>query len=49
MNYSRIRGNYNGCNSKEEINEALQKVDTELGQTLFVSNSSVIWKNINHE
>lgn len=26
---------------KEEINEALQKVDTELGQTLFVSNSSI--------
>ena len=26
---------------KSEINEALQKVDTELGQTLFVSNSSI--------
>ncbi len=26
---------------KEEINEALQKVDKELGQTLFVSNSSI--------
>ncbi len=26
---------------KEEINEALQKVDTELEQTLFVSNSSI--------
>lgn len=26
---------------KEEINEALQKIDSELGQTLFVSNSSI--------
>ena len=26
---------------KEEINEALQKIDPELGQTLFVSNSSI--------
>lgn len=27
---------------KEEINEALNKIDKELGQTLFVSNSSII-------
>ena len=27
---------------KEEINEALKKIDPELGQTLFVSNSSII-------
>ncbi len=27
---------------KEEINEALQRIDKELGQTLFVSNSSII-------
>lgn len=27
---------------KEEINSALQKVDSQLGQTLFVSNSSII-------
>ena len=27
---------------KEEINEALNKIDSELGQTLFVSNSSII-------
>jgi type II restriction enzyme len=27
---------------KEEINEALRKVDPELGQTLFVSNSNII-------
>lgn len=28
--------------TKEEINEALQKVDSDLGQTLFVPNSSII-------
>jgi len=28
--------------AKEEINEALQKIDKELGQTLFVPNSSII-------
>lgn len=27
--------------TKEEINKALQKIDKELGQTLFVSNSSI--------
>lgn len=27
---------------KEEINEALKKVDPELGQTLFVSNSRIM-------
>lgn len=27
---------------KEEINEALKKIDPELGQTIFVSNSSII-------
>lgn len=27
---------------KEEINEALRKIDPELGQTLFVENSSII-------
>ena len=29
-------------NGKEEINEALKKIDPELGQTLFVPNSSII-------
>ena len=29
-------------NGKEEINEALKKIDQELGQTLFVPNSSII-------
>ena len=28
--------------TKREINEALQKIDTDLGQTLFVSDSSII-------
>lgn len=28
--------------TKEEINEVLQKIDSELGQTLFVPNSSII-------
>lgn len=28
--------------AKEEINEVLQKVDKELGRTLFVPNSSII-------
>ena len=32
---------YRNTIRKEEINEALQKVDRELGQTLFVSNSSI--------
>ena len=31
---------YKASIKKEEINEALKKVDPELGQTLFVSNSS---------
>lgn len=33
---------YRNSIRKEEINLALQKVDKELGQTLFVSNSSII-------
>ena len=33
---------YRASIKKEEINEALKKVDPELGQTLFVSNSSII-------
>jgi len=33
---------YKASIKKEEINEALKKVDPELGQTLFVSNSSII-------
>lgn len=33
---------YRNSIRKEEINLALQKVDKELGQTLFVPNSSII-------
>lgn len=32
---------YKASIKKEEINKALQKIDKELGQTLFVSNSSI--------
>jgi len=40
--YPKLTFKYKTSIKKEEINEALQKVDTELGQTLFVSNSSII-------
>ena len=40
--YTQLSFNYKTSIKKEEINEALQKVDSELGQTLFVSNSSII-------
>jgi type II restriction enzyme len=33
---------YSKSIQKEEINEALKKIDSELGQTLFVPNSSII-------
>ncbi|MDP2642520.1 MAG: EcoRI family type II restriction endonuclease [Candidatus Peregrinibacteria bacterium] len=33
---------YRTCIKKEEINKALKKIDPELGQTLFVPNSSII-------
>ena len=33
---------YRTCIKKEEINKALQNLDSELGQTLFVPNSSII-------
>ena len=33
---------YRDSIKKEEINQALQRVDSELGQTLFVANSSII-------
>ena len=39
--YPQLSFQYKTSIRKEEINEALQKVDTELGQTLFVSNSSI--------
>ena len=40
--YPKLSFRYRTSIKKEEINEALQKVDPELGQTLFVSNSSII-------
>ena len=40
--FSKLTFRYRTSITKQEINEALQKVDAELGQTLFVSNSSII-------
>lgn len=40
--YPQLSFRYRTSIKKEEINEALKKVDSELGQTLFVSNSSII-------
>lgn len=40
--YPKLTFRYRTSVTKREINEALQKVDTDLGQTLFVSNSSII-------
>lgn len=39
--YPQLSFRYKTSIKKEEINEALKKVDPELGQTLFVSNSSI--------
>lgn len=39
--YPKLTFRYRKSIKKEEINEALQKVDKDLGQTLFVSNSSI--------
>ena len=40
--FSQLSFQYKTSIKKEEINEALKKIDPELGQTLFVSNSSII-------
>lgn len=40
--FPKLSFRYRAYIRKEEINLALQKVDSELGQTLFVSNSSII-------
>lgn len=40
--FSQLSFRYRTAIKKEEINETLQKLDPELGQTLFVSNSSII-------
>ena len=42
IEYPQLSFNYKTSIKKEEINEALKKVDPELGQTLFVANSSII-------
>jgi len=39
--FSQLSFRYRTSIKKEEINEALKKIDPELGQTLFVSNSSI--------
>ncbi len=39
--YPQLSFRYRESIKKDEINEALKKVDPELGQTLFVSNSSI--------
>lgn len=40
--YPQLSFQYRTSVKKEEINEALRKIDPALGQTLFVSNSSII-------
>lgn len=40
--FPKLTFRYRTSITKQEINEALQKIDAELGQTLFVSNSSII-------
>ncbi len=40
--FSQLSFRYRTTIKKEEINEALKKIDPELGQTLFISNSSII-------
>jgi len=42
IEYPQLSFRYRKGIKKEEINDALKKVDPELGQTLFVSNSSII-------
>ncbi len=39
--YPQLSFRYRVSISKKEINDALQKIDEELGQTLFLSNSSI--------
>jgi type II restriction enzyme len=40
--FPKLTFRYRNNITKQEINEALQKIDSTLGQTLFVSNSSII-------
>ena len=41
VDYPMLRFRHRSSVTKSEINKALQKIDAELGQTLFVSNSSI--------
>ncbi len=40
--FPKLSFRYRTSIKKQEINQALKKIDSELGQTLFVSNSSII-------
>lgn len=40
--YPKLAFRYRNSIEKKEINKALQKIDSELGQTLFVQNASII-------
>ncbi|MCM1517145.1 MAG: restriction endonuclease [Pseudoflavonifractor sp.] len=42
LRYPNLKFRYRDSIKKKEINEALRKIDTELGQTIFVSNASII-------
>ncbi len=42
IKYPKLEYRFRTSIKKEEINDALKKVDPQLGQTLFVSNSSII-------
>lgn len=42
LRYPNLEFRYRDSIKKKEINEALRKIDTELGQTIFVSNASII-------
>lgn len=41
LEYPQLSFRYRSTISKQEINEALQKIDKELGQTLFLANPSI--------
>ena len=39
--YPKLKFRYRSSLSKKEINEAMQKVDKDLGQTLFIENARI--------
>ena len=41
--YPQLTFRYRKSIQKKEINKSLKKIDSELGQTLFVLNSSIKW------